>query len=261
MPIARDERRVVAGGPRCRRKAVGQGERIERRVGGERVVLIGHRRVDAPLQQCALPGMRCDEHDALYRRHVQRGKPGRPSARRARDTLRRRQVRLLHIQRVQAAAARIAQQHHALEAGFTQEPHAGGHVVERELVLQARVVANRARRLRPRRIAGAHDVRDQVVASHEFTRVHDAHHGVGLARRIQRTARCRAVLGAQHHVARGRAGRQVARVPVRIQEAGCRASCASRAGALLEITHRLSPFLHLSPFFDDPVDFSTNRSD
>ncbi|MFO1426508.1 MAG: hypothetical protein U1F11_05965 [Steroidobacteraceae bacterium] len=66
----------------------------------------------------------------------------RPPARRARDALLRRQRCLLaRIVGEHRGAARVAEQHDALEAQLAQPAHARRDVVHRELVLEAQVVA------------------------------------------------------------------------------------------------------------------------
>ena len=98
-------------------------------------------------QQRTLTRMRRDKDHAVHGRHVERGEIRRPSTRRPRDALFAAQARLLNVEAVQSAAARIAEQHDVAESRGAQELDAGGHVVEREFVLEADIIADRTRRL------------------------------------------------------------------------------------------------------------------
>ena len=164
--------------------------------------------------------MRRNEDEAVDLRHGQCGEIGRSSRRGARQAPVAFERGLLDVKRIKAGATRIAQQNDFVEALLFEEMHACRHIEQDKLVLEAQIVADRARSLRPRRAAGCNDIRDQVMARHEFTRVHDTNHGVRLAAHIEAAGHRCVVGSSQHDIARCRSVRNVARAPVRVQEPG-----------------------------------------
>src|SRR5258708_6218629 len=103
--------------------------------------------------------MRSDEGHSVYLGHLEFRQVDWPSAGRPRDARPGGERRLLGVERIEARAAGVSEQHDLLEAALAQERKAGGDIEKRDLVLESQVVAHRARRLRPCREAGFDNVR------------------------------------------------------------------------------------------------------
>jgi hypothetical protein len=88
--------------------------------------------------------MRRDEDEAVDLRHLQRVELGRPTAGRPRQSTRAFERRLLNIERIEAGAAGVSEQHDFLESLAAEEIQSGGDIEQRDLVLEPQVVADRA---------------------------------------------------------------------------------------------------------------------
>src|SRR5260370_9973219 len=97
---------------------------------------------------------------------------GRASAGRFGDGLFGGEARLLDVQAIKPASTGVAEQYDLVEAGTAQKLQAGGDVVQGEFVLESQIVADRSRRLGPGGKSSLDDIRHEVLAGHEFTRVH-----------------------------------------------------------------------------------------
>ena len=141
-PIALDLRGAVAGDEvDAVRRSVALVVHVEVRVGADRLVLVGDRRVHPRGQHLRTAGMRRDGHVQIAGRQRQRGLDD-PETRCRGD---RRLHRLRLVRSHQRAATRVAEEHDSLDPGNLSQPfHSHADVGERVIGEKVGLVATEA---------------------------------------------------------------------------------------------------------------------
>ncbi len=160
---------------------------IERRIARDRVVLIGHRRVDGVQQVVALANVGGEVHHGVGGRQVEAVQVEGVAGGCVLQACSRR-TRLLHVEREEGAAARVAAQHDAV-VPLPQRGDARGHVEEHDLVQQRRVVVQPAGVEAEDRVPGLDQPGHGVVVREVRSRVHEQHCG-GLAAECVQPSTC-----------------------------------------------------------------------
>ena len=196
-PVAREELRGVGRRRRGLRESVRRLEGIERGIARQRVAVVGHRGVDGVEEEVSFARVggeidhrvRAREVEGVQVEGVARGRVAQPLA--------RRRERLVEVEGEQRASARIAAEHHAVEARV-KDRETGGHVEEHHLVDQRRVVVEPAAVDDEHGKARGDQSRHGVVVREVRARVHEAHRSFLAAPRVQPAVRDAAVRCLEH---------------------------------------------------------------